>query len=387
MPEVNSKLLEGIPMFIREEGYARLHKSAVTKSRAHINLDGQKQWPTHRSGARGVSMPNGSAYAQNDAYLELCNPGWNLQWRAGIANLYVILPGLFIVWMWYGFALHPLIFSEIIFFWPTLAYRAGDWPYLVFGWLLLFPLASACAFMIFAWFYYMGMRTCFFTYARGRIRFNRLTRKVYVLRPNYCGGNAVFDWERLVALFDPQSTNRWDKQAVAMLALYHPPFDATDPTSKGEDCLFAGPAVTGPQGAAHLWEYIRQYMETGPAIDRIPPDAPANFKGIARYLHPDYTTYCGLPSSHQYQQECKPGFMETFFHMSSQMTCSWPRFPKEWQSDSGLGEPEDRPVQTGAVMTALVYRAQGRLSKVDEVELMRRYGTAEALAEAQERRD
>ena len=42
--------------------------------------------------------------------------------------------------------------------------------------------------------------------------------------------------------------------------------------------------------------------------------------------------------------------------MLSQMTCSWPRFPKEWHSDSGLGEPEDRPVQTGAVMTALVYR-------------------------------
>jgi hypothetical protein len=372
-------------MFIREEGYARLHRSAVVKSRAHINLDGQKQWPTDRSGARGVTMPNGSVFAQNEAYLELCNPGWNLQWRAGIGNLYVIFPALFVIWFWYGMTIHPVLFGQLIFFWySTSDFDVGD---LIFGWALGFPLALASAFLIYMWFFKMGMRTCFFTYARGRIRFNRLTRKVYVLRPEYCGGNVVLEWARLVALFDPQSTNRWDKQAVAMLALYHPPFDAADPMAKGEDCLFAGPAVTGPQGAAHLWEYIRQYMETGPTIDRIPPDAPANFKGIARYLHPDYTTYCGLPGSRQYQQECKPGFMETFFHMSSQMTCSWPRFPKEWQSDSGLGEPEDRPVQTGAVMTALVYRAQGRLSKADEVELMRRYGTAEALAEAQERRD
>jgi hypothetical protein len=374
-------------MFIREEGYARLHRSAVAKSRAHINLDGQKHWPTNRSGARGITMPNGSAYAQNEAYLELCNPGWNLQWRAGIGNSYVILPALLVIWGWYGFAVHPLLSAEIIFFWPTIAYGADDWPYLVFGWLLLFPLALASAFLIYLWFCKMGMRTCFFTFARGRIRFNRLTRKVYVLRPKYCGGDAVFEWDRLVALFDPQSTNRWDKQDVAMLALYHPPFDAADPTVPGEDCLFAGPAVTGPSGAAHLWEYIRQYMETGPTIDRIPPDAPVGFKGIARYLHPDYTTYCGLPTSHQYRQECRPGFMETFFHMSSQITCSWPRFPKEWQSDSGMGEPEDRPVQTGAVMTALVYRAQGRLTKVDEVELMERYGTAEALAEARARSD
>ena len=372
-------------MFVRENSYAIARKKSIEKGRAHINLEGQKQWPTNRSGARGVTIPNGSAFAQNEAYLELCNSGWNLQWRAGIGNPYVILPALLIVWMWYGLAVHPLLFGEIIFF-----FVIGDEvpnTVLWLGWLLLFPMAAASAFMIFAWFYYMGMRTCFFTFARGRIRFNRLTRKVYVLRPKYCGGNAVFEWDRLVALFEPEGTSAGAKQTIKALALYHPPFDATDPTAHGEDCLFAGPAVTGPEGAAHLWEYIRQYMETGPTIDRIPPGAPANFKGIARYLHPEYTTYCGLPSSYQYRQECRPGFMETFFHMSSQITCSWPRFPKEWQSDSGMGEPEDRPVQTGAVMTALVYRARGQLSKDEEVELMERYGTAEALAAAKARRD
>jgi hypothetical protein len=372
-------------MFIREEGYARLQKLAVAKGRAHINLDGQKHWPTDRSGARGISIPGGSAFAQNEAYLELCNPGWDLQWRAGMGNLYVILPALVIIWMWYGFAIHPPVFGAIIFFWPTIAYGTDDWPYVVFGWLLLFPLALASAFLIYMWFYKMGMRTCFFTYARGRIRFNRLTRKVYVLRPKYCGGNVVLDWERMVALFDPQSTDRWDKQSVAMLALYHPPFDPMDPEAKGEDCLFVGPAVSGPDGAAHLWEYIRQYMETGPTVDHLPADAPANYKGIARYLHPDYTTFCGLPDGPQYGLEQKPGFMETMFHMMSQVTCSWPRFPKEWHSDSGMGEPEDKPVQTGAAMTAMVYRAKGKLSLQDDVEFLIHWGTEEALAEAKAR--
>lgn len=370
-------------MFIREEGYARLHRSSPAKSRAHINLDGQKHWPTNRSGARGISIPTGSAFAQNDAYLELCNPGWDLQWRAGIGNLYVVLPALFVIWGWYGLAVHPLLFKQTLFFFAVSDRVSST---ILWGsWLLFFPMALGSAFLIYMWFFKMGMRTCFFTYARGRIRFNRLTRKVYALRPKYCGGNVVLDWERLVALFDPQSLDRWDKQGVAMLALYHPPFDSTDPDAKGEDCLFVGPAVSGPEGAAHLWEYIRQYMETGPTVDHIPPDAPANYKGIARYLHPDYTTFCGKPDGPQYTQEQKPGFMETMFHMMSQVTCSWAKFPQEWQSDSGLGEPEDRPVQTGAVMTAMVYRLQGKLSPEDDVEFLRHWGDAEALAAATER--
>ncbi|MDB5892678.1 MAG: rane protein of unknown function, partial [Rhodoferax sp.] len=110
--------------------------------------------------------------------------------------------------------------------------------------------------------------------------------------------------------------------------------------------------------------------------------APSNYKNIPRYLPPDYKTYCGKPSRSQYKLEQSPGFGETTCHMISQITCCWPRFPKEWNSDSGIGEPEDRPVQTGATMTALVYRAYGRLSAEDEVELMERWGTVEALAEA-----
>lgn len=374
-------------MFIREEGYARLHRLGISKSRAHINLEGQKHWPPDRSGARGIEIPSRTAYAQNDAYLELCNPGWDLQWRAGIGNLYIILPAILVIWCWYGFAVHPVLFGKIIFFFPVVDYRPRDWPFLLMGWLLLFPLAIGSAFLIYMWLYRMGMRTCFFSYARGRIRFNRLTRKVYVLRPDYCGGNVVLDWERLVALFDPQSTSRWDKQSIAMLALYHAPFDSSDQTAKGEDCIFVGPGLSGPQEAASLWEYIRQYMEVGPTVDHLPADASSTYKGIARYLHPDYTTYCGKPSRRQYQLEQKPGFMETSFHMMSQVTCSWPAFPKEWQSDSGVGEPEEKPVQAGAVMTALVYRAQGKLSKADEIEFLQHWGTPEAQQEAISRRN
>ena len=371
-------------MFVRENSYRLARLRSPEKGRVHINLEGQKHWPTQRSGARGVEIPSRAAYAQNDAYLELCNPGWDLQWRAGMGNLYVVLPALVLIWMWYGLAVHPLLFKQIIFFF-AISDRVSSTD-LWLGWLLLFPLALASAFMIFAWFHYMGMRTCFFTHARGRIRFNRLTRKVYVLRPGYCGGNVVLDWERLMALFEPEGTSAGAKQTIKALALYHPPFDPADPSAKGEDCIFVGPGLSGPQEAASLWEYIRQYMEAGPTVDHVPADASSTYKGIARYLHPDYTTYCGKPSRRQYQLEQKPGFMETSFHMISQVTCSWPAFPKEWQSDSGVGEPEDKPVQAGAVMTALVYRARGKLSKADEIKFLQHWGTAEAVQEAMSRK-
>ena len=121
-------------------------------------------------------------------------------------------------------------------------------------------------------------------------------------------------------------------------------------------------------------------MEEGPTVDYIPEKTPSNYKKFPRYLPALYTTYCGAPSRLQYQLEQRPGFMETTCHMLSQMTCRWPRFPKAWASDGGLGEPEDSPVQTGAVMTAMVYRAEGKLSQEDEVEFLSHWGTDVSLA-------
>ncbi len=258
----------------------------------------------------------------------------------------------------------------------------ADWGDLVFGWLLIFPLALGCMLLLYGWFYGMGMRTSFFTYARGRVRFNRLTRKVYVLRPSYCGGNKIFEWDRLVALMRRVPEDHpMAAKIVGSLVLYQPPIDPNDWLS--EDAIFVGPSLhLGAVQAAPMWEYIRLYMEEGPASHASREKPPESSTKIPRYLPPRYFTFCGKPSIDQYKLEQRPGFMETAMHMMCQVTCSWPRFPAEWHSDSGMGEPEDRPVQTGAVMTALVYRATGKLSKADEIEFLTHWGTAQALAEA-----
>lgn len=48
-------------MFVRENSYAIALRKSIEKSRTHINLEGRKQWPINRSGAPGVTIPNGAA--------------------------------------------------------------------------------------------------------------------------------------------------------------------------------------------------------------------------------------------------------------------------------------------------------------------------------------
>lgn len=181
-------------MFALEDTYARIKRKSIEKAREEFRVNSQRQWrPDEPSDAEGINLPGRCAFAQNNTYLELCNPGWERR-RLVVFGLLLVVPmALLIIWGWYGFAIHPILFNQVIMFWHVADRDPADWSLLWFGWLLLFPLAAASAFMLFAAFYYMGARSSFFTYARGRIRFNRLTRKVYVLRPGYCGGNQIFE--------------------------------------------------------------------------------------------------------------------------------------------------------------------------------------------------
>ena len=238
-----------------------------------------------------------------------------------------------------------------------------------FGWTLFLLLAIGALFLIYLLFVRGGVRTAFFSPIRGRIRFNRVTRKAYVLRPKYCGGNAVFEWDKLIALLKPYPA-RFERVAAKRgfpLALYHPPFRQDDPLAEGEDVIFVGPiSLPGaPEYVAGLWEYIRRFMEEGPSVDYISAGAPPTYSKIPRFLSPAYSTYCGMPSYRQCLLEMGAVFYLPLYRLLVQSTCTWPCFPEEWQSDSGVGEPEAQPVQTGAVMTALVYRAEGKLSKED----------------------
>ena len=90
-------------MFIREHFYARLRRRSTAATRRHIQLGTERQWRIDEPGpSRAAFLTQRCAYAQNDAYLELCNPGWDFRWRMGAMLFFVVMPALFVIWGWYG---------------------------------------------------------------------------------------------------------------------------------------------------------------------------------------------------------------------------------------------------------------------------------------------
>jgi len=371
-------------MFDAEYAYYKLHKRSIKKFRTKCYLDSQRQWAPHEPGPvkTGIRLPYHGIYAQNDAYLEVDNPGWVSRYLMFAGLMFFILVGLYFIFIWFGLSVYPILTGNMID--PFFYIYRSDWIFSVVGWIAFIIGTTMCA-VFYVLFFEAGARTLFFSPLRGRIRFNRQTRKVYALRPQCCGGNTIFEWDRLRALMErPESRDSKFKNADFFLTLYHPPWDANDPEAKGEDLIPVGEGFSKGQeeSLAGYWEYIRLYMEEGPTDDIPLEDLKPHHRKIPRHIPRLATTYCGKMSFRQYREERQASLIESVFFLLSQITCYWPRFPPEWKSDSGLGEPEDKPVQTGAVMTALVYHQQGKLSREDEIDLLKIRGTPEALQAA-----
>lgn len=212
------------------------------------------------------------------------------------------------------------------------------------------------------WFNYL--RATVLTALCARYRFNRTTRKVYVLRPRKFGGNVVLDWDRVQAhphwhapgdlelkpgfQHDPElRAIRANASGGFMmtrgLVLYWPPLDADDPRRKGEELLWVGQWQSGVRD----WEYIRRFMEEG--MDAVPRPEPSHYRRKGR----------SSPMQHYWEEEMDPeirqaellGEPDPRANLSligrllplpflladylGQWLCYWPTFPKAWNSDCG----------------------------------------------------
>ena len=145
-----------------------------------------------------------------------------------------------------------------------------------FSLILLLATLALCSFL-----WPIIVSPAFFTSLRPRYRFNRTTRKVYVVRPKRYGGNVILDWDRVQAHVRWHVSGRMDHEQLsdptarlirqsnlerAGLVLYWPPLDASDPERKGEDILWVGPEFVFGE---FPWQYIRTFMEEG--MDAVPP--------------------------------------------------------------------------------------------------------------------
>ncbi|MFK1566673.1 DUF6708 domain-containing protein, partial [Pseudomonas aeruginosa] len=91
------------------------------------------------------------------------------------------------------------------------------------------------------------------------IRFNRVTRQVYLHRPRFAGGITVLDWEQVT----PQSVvGQAEAENIGRQVLL-----LWDPAVTGLPHLhlvFVGKTADGTSDLVNLWEFIRRYMEEGP---------------------------------------------------------------------------------------------------------------------------
>lgn len=210
---------------------------------------------------------------------------------------------------------------------------------------------------------YFAWRTIFaaifFTALCPRYRFNRTTGKVYVLRPEKFGGNAVLDWSRVQAHVRWTPPKSWMPEELAQnpeareerlvsasmgegsLVLYWPPFDVADAERKGEDVLWVGPTGSGEP----LWQYIRTFMAQG--MQAVPPPGPDNwlrkgFSDSGEHLEENV-----MQGSHRRDTIEGKGMTRMTalnyvanapwapLHSLAERLCYWPKFPVEWNSDCG----------------------------------------------------
>ncbi|WP_425928396.1 DUF6708 domain-containing protein [Pseudomonas sp. NyZ201] len=98
-----------------------------------------------------------------------------------------------------------------------------------------------------------------FSQRRMLIRFNRITRQVYLHRPKFAGGVTVFNWEQISAeavVGEEESANIGRKLILS--------WGPSMPDLPHLHVVFVGKRADGTSDITNLWEFIRRYMEEGP---------------------------------------------------------------------------------------------------------------------------
>ena len=175
-----------------------------------------------------------------------------------------------------------------------------------------------------------------FTARRIIVRFNRITRKVYLLRPKHLGGIRIMDWDKTEILIDKNMSELEGTGGFVILVWDRG--DGVDlegtPTDNIE-VTFVGKPTRNASELLAFWEYIRRYMEEGPAA------APAPEKLICKFPWPwlSLKAAWGLDSSFIRTRELRIFVLLNLLlwpvilihatgHWLSLLLCYEPRFPR-----------------------------------------------------------
>ncbi len=181
-----------------------------------------------------------------------------------------------------------------------------------------------------------------FTIRHIRVRFNRVTRQVYIQRPKYCGGTVVFKWEHIMPSNFGESGSDMGGTNMVNLMSFHP-YKTGFPIAHS---VGIGKNTYNPQDYKDEWEFIRRYMEHGRdnlPKPRLSTHLPMPFHGFSGHVSPMIHAAKNAPTFWMYILLI-PVFLillpfYTVGYFISECLCWQPRWPKVIRQAGKTGKP------------------------------------------------
>ncbi|RQS61570.1 hypothetical protein DID96_32700 [Burkholderia sp. Bp8963] len=285
---------------------------------------------------------NGSIYSFNDIYVDVC--AGSLQERRGLITLVTLLIIYVTLSSTYFSIGSNSVWLTGINYWTGEPATTEHYVEAVVS--TLMTIGTCALVKLFAW-RLISLEN--FVQRRLLIRFNRVTRQVYLHRPRYAGGITILDWGQIApepAVGEDEAANIGRQLVLAW-----------DPTVTGLPHLhlmFVGKTANGTSDIVNLWEFIRRYMEDGPQA--VPPPK----KRLTKLPWPWLSVMASLSffrplwrAGLRWQVACWVAlvspvlFLHATGHWLSLLLCWEPRWPKHIREAGLPGKPVP-PLSTAA---------------------------------------
>ena len=235
------------------------YEDLAKEANQQIDLE-EKLPPIHVSQLVSNSITdNFSLYTYNSTYIDIRTPNDE---KRGLITLIAGTGGAILLWI-----LALAFYFVATHYWDR--YRGDTTPIEIIDLISLhitpfIPIASLYLYIKYVFRY---LRLEIFTARRLIVRFNRVTRKIYLLRPKHLGGVVALDWDTAEVCIDPTMSELdgsggfvmlgWDKET-------HSVRDADGNLKDDFEITFVGKPTRNASELLAFWEYIRRYMEEGP---------------------------------------------------------------------------------------------------------------------------
>ncbi|WP_053007568.1 DUF6708 domain-containing protein [Pragia fontium] len=300
----------------QDYGYSRFNKIPISESIIDHKITYSKN-----------PQPRGPYYAYNDKYLEI--RGGMMEERRGLISL------MSLTWLFLGGGMiHTSLWMIYRYFYESP--KLDIWFYIA----IVFCFVAGAFFLgVFALGGYKISRLEIFTHRHLRVRFNRVTRQVYIQRPKFCGGVTVYRWE--------DTNPNFSKNGKSTLGTGSRNLLSWEPINTGlpyVDYMAIGKQASyGPELRGE-WEFIRRYMEEGPENlpkPRITSLLPLPWHGVSVQLEAMHAFF--LPLSGYSLITLPIGFLAitlmSSLYFLSELLCWQPRWPKVIREAGEAGKP------------------------------------------------